>query len=102
MSIEELVDTLQLLIWEFGITTLLVSEHFPKMDLLEFTVNLLHMEIEDGICFCWDSDNRLIDYCSMLLMFGEDQVTSIVKKINGIKTEFYLNFKDGYVRISTL
>lgn len=102
ITIEELVDYIELLIWEKGIEYFKVTESFNKQGAITYIVMGLHMEIEDTIVCCSDYDSILLNNNCVLMAFLKSQVTvQYVIDLNGLKY-VKINFANGNVIIETI
>jgi hypothetical protein len=100
LSIEELVDELEMLKWEKGINTLRITEEFPKNGRQSYIVNNLHMCVDDQLVMCHDENSKIQKMRSVLLAFYRGSVLSIHKiYTSGMPYETIL-FKDGNVTIT--
>lgn len=97
LSIEQLGDRWERLVYEFGIDTLLITEHFEVNK--SFVVSRLSMELEDQYVICYDHGNKLIAEYSVLTMFLQHSLKTIY--LFPYKDWYMerLEFEDGYVLI---
>lgn len=76
LTIEELMQRWEMLQF-IGIEKLHVTEQFKKYN-KSFIVNGLSMQLEDEFAICTDYDDLLLNHCSVLMMFIQTCLTTIV------------------------
>lgn len=80
ITIEELGERWEMLLWELGCSRLKVTENFKSGITKSFIITGLQMEFEDDYGFCFDCYNNevLIENDSTLLLFLKECLTSII------------------------
>lgn len=97
ITIEEVIDELELLKWQEGITDFIITEEFTRVKI--FTVANLFIGTEDNIVFCWDDNDVISQQRSILIGFLKHHLLSI-SKIYDYGTRFGLfKFEDGIVTV---
>lgn len=100
ITIEELGERWEMLLWEMGVEKLSVVEQFNRNGLRSYDVIGLSMECENEFVICGDLDNSLVNNFSTLLMFLKSCVTSIY--LLPLGNDYYqerIEFNDGVVLI---
>jgi len=77
LTIEELQERWNLMVWMYGIDKLIISEDFPKQGKHSYRVDLLKMEFEKDYVMCDDYYHNIINYDSPLMFFLKHSVLSI-------------------------
>jgi hypothetical protein len=77
LTIEELQQRWEYLLYELGIENLLVTEIRPTCSNKSFIVNGLSMEFEDEFTLCQDNYDAIVNNVSILRAFFTKKITSI-------------------------
>lgn len=101
ISIEELAQDIELLIWERGVIGFKISENLNSGK-SSYLLRDLHIEFEDDVAYSWDSDNIIMKNMHQLMMFIKSSIKYIHRIIiDGVPHgELYLN--SGVITIEIL
>lgn len=104
LSIEELKERWELLIWYYGIEKVLVTEKMRNKT-LSYEVTCISMEIDGNFVMCLDQKQEIKNNLSFLMMFFKEQCTKItlipIKTVTGYMEilEFGSN---GFITLETV
>ncbi len=102
ITIEELAEDIEELIWNQGVNCFKITESIEKRDKCTYLLRDLHIEIEDEFVISWDSDNIIQHNMYVIMMFLKESIKYINRiAINGIQHS-KLYCKEGYVLIEPL
>lgn len=102
MTMEEGIEELEMLQWEYGISDFEITENSKKRGRFTYNVQCPTVDIEDDIVFCDDSEHAIQDAYSVLIMFSMKDVLYIHKVISRNSVYGEIRFKDGVVTIRPL
>jgi hypothetical protein len=102
LTIEELAEEVDMLIWEQGVNCFKVTEEFKKNGKRSYILHDLHIEIENDEVCCCDKDEVISSNRYNLMMFLKSSIVSIHKFIIDGLTVGEINFNDGTVRIKEM
>jgi hypothetical protein len=98
LTIEEFIEYIEIVIWDYGIDKFKITEVFPKRGEYVYLLRGLHMDLDDDYVCCKDRKGILLKNRCALLSFLKDSVKPqkiIIDDI--IFGELY--FESGYIRI---
>jgi len=99
ITLEELADDIDMLIWQKGITFFKVTEDFKNNEGRTYLVRGLNVGIEEEVVCCHDYDDVIFSNDFMLKAFLKKCVTSIKRTITHDYRKGELEFPDGIVLI---
>lgn len=102
ITIEELAEDIEMLIWQYGIEHFKITEHFPNRGKYSSLVRGLHVGIENDFVCGTDYDKILEENLYMMRAFLKDSVLRINRTITNEYRKGELCFKDGHVCIEVL
>lgn len=99
MTIEELIDELELMFWASGKENFKITELFPNNGVHTYNVSRLIMEDDEEFVYSHDTDNIILKGRYVLMAFLKECLVSVCKTIlNGIYV-CMLEFIDGDITI---
>lgn len=103
LTIDELQERWELLKWQRGIETLIITEQLKDNDELSLVVNGLTMEFQDDMALCGDNEDVLYNSPCRLNYFLKKYLTSIkllpIQKGTGYREK--LEFDDRVIFIES-
>ena len=102
ISIEEMAEDIEDLVWCQGVELFKVTENFLKNGKRTYVVRGLHMETEEDVVCCSDVDDLIFENRYILMMFLKDSVKSIKRVVIDNEPHGELLFDDGNVLIEIL
>ena len=102
ITIEELAEDIEDLIWNQGVNCFKITESIEKRDKCTYLLRDLHIEIEDEFVYSWDSNNIIQHNMYVIMMFLKSSIKYIKRIVNNGTSHRELCFGNGSILIEIL